>query len=113
MKTDIIIHKTNGRKTTNDALITLLRAGMIASIMMLVLGAGMATAFDNPRDGGESTDIQSAPLGVVRSASSYDPQAAVTYSDSWWDGKNGSYKYYYSYYWGGVAIVQILYHSAL
>ena len=35
---------TDGRKTTNDALITLLRAGVIASIMMLVLGAGMAAA---------------------------------------------------------------------
>jgi hypothetical protein len=43
MNTDTTtIHKTNGRKTTNDTLTTLLRAGVIASIMMLVLGAGMA-----------------------------------------------------------------------
>ena len=44
MKTDIIIHKTNGRKTTNDALITLLHAGVIASMMMLVLGVDMQIA---------------------------------------------------------------------
>ena len=31
---------TNGRRTTNAALITLLRAGVIASMMMLVLDAG-------------------------------------------------------------------------
>ena len=36
-------NKTNGRKTTNDALNTLFsRAGVIASMMVLVLGAGMA-----------------------------------------------------------------------
>ena len=85
MKTDTIIYKTTGRKTTNDALITLLRAGMIAGIMMLVLGAGMAAAFDDLRGGGESTDIQSAPLGVVSSASSYDRQAAYDYAQKYWN----------------------------
>ena len=49
--------KKDGRKTTNGALITLLSAGVIASIMMLMLGAGMVTALDDPGDGGESTAI--------------------------------------------------------
>ena len=57
MKTDTTKHKTNGQKTVNGALITLLRAGVIASIMMLVMGAGMAAALADPRDGGESTAI--------------------------------------------------------
>ena len=37
--------ETDGRKTTNDALITLLCAGMIASMMMLVLGAGIVSGW--------------------------------------------------------------------
>lgn len=49
--------KKDGRKTTNDARIMLLRAGVIASMMMLVLGAGMVAALDDPGDIGESTAI--------------------------------------------------------
>ena len=66
--------RTDGRKTTNAALITLLRAGVIASIMILVLGAGIASAaaLNDSADGYESTDIQSAPLGDNQSTAA-DP----------------------------------------
>ena len=89
MKTDTTTHKTNGRKTANAALITLFRACVIASMMMM-LGAGMAAAaaFDDPGAGGESASIQSTPLGVVSSASSYDRQAAYDYAIQWWDSCN-------------------------
>ncbi len=42
MKTDATEHKTNGRKTTNAALITRLHAGVIATFW-LVLGAGASS----------------------------------------------------------------------
>ena len=63
MKTDTTKYKTNGRKTLNAALVTLSRVGVIASIMMLVLGAGMASAatwvVDNS-GGADFTSIQAA-----------------------------------------------------
>ena len=67
-----IIHTTeqrsrrnDGRKTTNAALIPLLRAGVIASIMILVLGAGMAAGAtwvvdDSGGTGVDYTTIQAA-----------------------------------------------------
>ncbi len=41
MKTDATEHKTNGRKTTNDVLITSFRAGVLA---VLVLACAEVTA---------------------------------------------------------------------
>ena len=43
MTADTTEHKTNGRKTANDALTTLLRTGVIATIF--VLGAGISSRF--------------------------------------------------------------------
>ena len=45
---------------------------------------------------------QSAEVGVLSSRSSYDVQAAVIYSDTWWDGRNPSY-HDYSYEGGDCA----------
>ena len=60
MEIDTTTYKTDGRKTTNDALITLLRAGVIASIMMLVLGAGATRVVD----GNGGADFTSIPAAV-------------------------------------------------
>ena len=43
----------------------------------------------------EFTD-QNVPPGIVGLGSTYDPQAAVSYSDTWWDGRNPDYHDYSS-----------------
>ncbi|MEA3282246.1 MAG: hypothetical protein U9Q68_06735 [Euryarchaeota archaeon] len=91
MKTDATEHKTNGRKIANAALITLFRVGVIASIMMLVLGAGMVAGATWTVNDGDDADFTTIP--VATDAASGADEIEISYDDgnaegSWSMGYN-------------------------